>query len=471
MEAGMRILALRLVSTVCMTVSLVLSIPGLADPLPPDATYRPLPTVPFDTVKATDEAAKPTIMARQRALLNQRYDLGNKPIPGVMMSGGRKAVQGGVRVKLPPGVTWDSLASLSAAEIRSKGLLPAGFLPLPHVKQAAGGQVFPDEQINEIQKQEQRNLRRFDVDFDLPDHLTPEFPAPIFLTTHPELGDVSGGQLLTIKNYYALMVGFITPVQMEGLRLLLTPFPQEEFNQTEDRKSADQSQGVTCLDCHQNFHSNAAFHLTPDVRPQADRFRLDTTSLRGLFNQQIHGSKRSLRSVEDFSEFEQRTAYFNGDHVSATRKGPNLPDRTNQVAMMAQMQNIIDFPPAPKLDPFNRLNPQKASPHELAGEKIFMGKGRCAECHIPQMSFMDNNMHDLKLERFYQPGQTANDLVMLPDGPIKTFTLRGIKDSPPYLHDGRLPTLADTVEFFNLVLGVNLTQQEKDDLVSYMLTL
>ena len=51
----------------------------------------------------------------------------------------------------------------------------------------------------------------------------------------------------------------------------------------------------------------------PDVRPQAARFRLDTTSLRGLFNQQIHGSKRSLRSVEDFTQFEQRTAYFNGD--------------------------------------------------------------------------------------------------------------------------------------------------------------
>ena len=70
---------------------------------------------------------------------------------------------------------------------------------------------------------------------------------------------------------------------------------------------------------------------------------------------------------------------------------------------------------------------------------------------------MDNNMHDLKLERFYKVGQTVNDSVALPDGPIKTFTLRGIKDSPPYLHDGRLMTLADTVEFFNLVLGTKLT--------------
>lgn len=89
--------------------------------------------------------------------------------------------------------------------------------------------------------------------------------------------------------------------------------------------------------------------------------------------------------------------------------------------MIAQLQNIIDFPPAPKLDPMGRLIPGKATKQELAGEKVFMGKGRCAECHIPQMAFMDNNMHDLKLERFYPVGQTFNDQLVIPDGPIKTF--------------------------------------------------
>src|SRR3982750_4871126 len=320
------------------TAALVLacSLAALSDPLPPDATYRPFPTLPFTAVKAADEAQKPQVMQRQADLLNQRYDLSDQPIPGVMMSGGRKPIQGGVRVKLPEGVTWDSLANMSPDEIRQRGLLPAGFMPLPHVKQATGGQVFPNNQIEEIGRQEQRNLRRFDVDFDLPDHLTPEFPPPIFLTSHPELGDVSGGKLLTIKNYYDQMVGILTPVQIEGLRMLLTPFPQEEFNQTEDRKSADQSLGVTCLDCHVNFHSNAAFHLTPDVRPQATRFRLDTVSLRGVFNQQIHGSKRSLRSIEDFTQFEQRTAYFNGNQIHAIKKGMVILDRV-QVSHMAQM--------------------------------------------------------------------------------------------------------------------------------------
>lgn len=447
------------------------SLSVLSDSLPPDTTYRPLPTLPFSDVKAQDEAAKPEVVREQRQRLEARYDLSDAPMPGRMMSGGRKPVQDGVRVRLPEGVSWGELAKMSPAEIRRQGKLPQGFKPLPHVKQAAGGQVFPQAQIEEISRQEKRDLERFDVAFDLPDHLTPEFPPPIFLTTHPELGDVSGGEALTIKNYYAKLVGFLTPVQLEGLRLLLTPFPQEEFNQTEDRKSADQSLGVACLDCHTNFHTNAAFHLTPDVRPQANRFRLDTTSLRGLFNQQIHGSKRSLRSVEDFTEFEQRTAYFNGDHVSATRKGVHLPDRPNQVALMAQMQNMIDFPPAPKLDAFGRLDPAKASEKELAGERVFLGKGRCAECHVPQTAFMDNNMHDLKLERFYSAGETEGGMVMIPDGPIKTFTLRGIKDSPPYLHDGRLMTLADTVEFFNLVLSLELSKDEKDDLVAYLLTL
>lgn len=453
------------------TAMFAVSVAVLADPLPPDTTYRPLPTMPPSVVKRMDEAQKPRVMQRQAATLQERYDLSEQPVPGVMMSGGRKPVQGGVRVKLAQGTTWDSLAGMTADEVKQRGLLPEGFKPLPHVKHATGGQVFPNKQIDEIARQEQRDLRRFDVDFDLPDHLTPEFPPPIFLTTHTELGDVSRGQLLTTRNFYEIMNGIITPVQMEGLRLLLTPFPQEEFNQTEDRKVAAPSLGVTCLDCHSNFNTNAAFHLTPDVRPQAARFRLDSTSLRGMFNQQIHGSKRSLRSIEDFTEFEQRTAYFNGDHVSATRKGVNLPDRPNQVAMMAQMQNIIDFPPAPKLDPMGGLDPSKASEQELAGERVFMGKGRCAQCHSPQTSFLDNNMHDLKLERFYKVGETVNDFVLLPDGPIKTFTLRGIKDTPPYLHDGRLMTLADTVEFFNLVLGLKLTAPEKESLVAYMLAL
>jgi cytochrome c peroxidase len=304
------------------------------------------------------------------------------------------------------------------------------------------------------------------LDFDLPDHLTPEFPPPIFLTNRPDLGDVSQGQVLSIKNYYHLFNGILTPVQIDGLRLLLTPFPQQQFNQTEDRKVAEPSLGVACLDCHVNGHTNATFHLNPDTRPQAARFRLDTVSLRGMFNQQIHGSKRSLRSIEDFTEFEQRSAYFDGDQVIAAKKGINLPNRASQVVMMAQMENLFDFPPAPKLDEFGHLRKDKATKIELKGEAVFFGKGRCAECH-PAPVYLDNQMHDLHVERFYKP-EMISDQYNVAEGPIKTFTLRGIKDSPPYNHDGRLMTLEDTVEFYNLVLQLKLDQEEKTALTAFM---
>ena len=436
------------------------------EPPPKGPTYMPVVEVDFAAVRERDVAAKPEVMQRQQTLLAARYDLSDRPAAGVMMAGGRKAVQQGVRVKLPAGLTWEQLAAMSADEMRTKDLFPRGFLPLPHVKHETGGMIFPDVEMKEIDRQEARSLQRFDADFDLPDHLLPEFPPPLFLTTRPELGDVSQGQLLTIKNFFALLDGIVTPVQMEGMRLLLTPFPQQQFNQTDDRKVDTASLGVTCLDCHAHGHTNAAFHLNPDNRPQAARFRIETVSLRGMFNQKIHGSKRSLRSVEDFTEFEQRTAYFDGDQVTAAKKGVHLPDRASQVVLMAQMQNMFDFPPAPKLTALGRLEPAQATEEERLGQDIFFGKGQCGTCH-PAPFYLDDKMHDLRVERFYTP-RTINGEWMHAEGPIKTFTLRGIKDSPPYLHDGRLLTLEDTVEFFNLVLGVQLTAREKAALIAFL---
>jgi cytochrome c peroxidase len=76
-------------------------------------------------------------------------------------------------------------------------------------------------------------------------------------------------------------------------------------------------------------------------------------------------------------------------------------------------------------------------------------------------------MHDLKVERFYKP-QMINGLMATTQGPIKTFPLRGIKESPPYFHDGRLLTLEDVVEFFNIVTELKLSAEEKKDLVAFL---
>jgi cytochrome c peroxidase len=408
---------------------------------------RPMET--FEEIMKADVAAKPGVTAAQRQLLERRYDLAAKLDPTARMSRG-KPLPVGPTARLAAGVTWEQLATTAPEQIRAGGLFP--YPSLPHPKHVAGGQVFPQLQIAVFPR-----LERFDVEFDLPEAFLPEFPPAVFLQSRPELGDVSRGEVVSINNFHRLFKDLLTPVQLDGLRLLVTPFPQEEFNATDDRKSAAPSLGVACFDCHVNGHTTGQFHLNPDNRPQHRRFRLDTTSLRGLFNQQIHGSKRSLRSVEDFTEFEQRTAYFNGDPIRAAKKGVNVLDRV-PVSHMAQMQNMLAFPPTPKLDLHGRLIAAQATDSERRGEALFFGKAQCSGCHPPPF-YLDHLMHDLKLERFLDEP---------PRGPIKTFTLRGIKDSPPYLHDGRALTLEDTVEFFNLVLELRLTAQEKRDLVAFM---
>jgi cytochrome c peroxidase len=400
-------------------------------------------------------AQKPKVTALQRQLLESRYNLTPKLDPEAKMSRG-KPLAVGPTVRLKGGLTWTQLGQMTPDQIRQQDVFPYPSLPHP-LTAGLGGQVFPQMQIKMFPR-----LERFDIEFDIPDVFLPEFPPAIFLTNRPELGDVSRGEVVSINNYYRLFKGILTAVQLDGLRMLLTPFPQEEFNPTDDRKTKDPSLGVTCLDCHVNFHTTGQFHVSPDIRPSERRFRLDTVSLRGVFNQQIFGSKRGLRSVEDFTEFEQRTAYFNGDEIHAIKKGMNILDRI-PLSHMAQMQKMIDFPPAPKLDPITgHLTKGQATEAELRGEQIFLGKGQCSSCHTVPL-YTDNQMHDLHLERFLknEPG----------DGPIKAFSLRGIKDSPPYLHDGRCFTLEDTVEFFNIVQQLRLNGQEKSDLVAFLRTL
>ena len=340
---------------------------------------------------------------------------------------------------------------LSADDIKKKGAFPPGFDRLPHVKHAVGGMVFPQVQIKEFPR-----LERFDVDFDLPECLLPEFPPPIFLTTHPELGDVSQGEVLHAENFDRLFRGLVTPAQLDGLRMLVTQFAQEEFNATHDRKTVKPSLGVTCLDCHVNFHTTGQFHLNPDTRPQMDRLRLDTVSLRGMFNQQIHGSKRNpvrggfhrIRAAHGV--FQRRS--HSGDekrheHHRPGAGGPHGADAEHDRFSAGAEAQSHDRP----------SGPWKATELEAKGEELFLEKRKCAACHQPP-AFTDHQMHDLHLERF---GAAA-------DGPIKTFVLRGIKDSPPYFHDGRLPTLEDTVEFFNVVGGLKLEQDEKRALAAFL---
>jgi hypothetical protein len=413
---------------------------------------------------------KPLLMGVVRDYMKYRYDFSGKVDPTATMSRSKPLPVGPVVRLTPPNVkdmakdmtaadqekckgikitSWEDFDHYTPETIRRCGLFPEGFRPLAHPLQSNGHMLFPEPWLRAHPED-----TRFDVDFDIPEAYLPEFPPPLFLTTRPDLGDVSQGREITEANYRELFSGIVTPEQLEGLRNLVKKTPSSWFNQTKHRLTKDMGRGISCFDCHVNGHTNGAIAMDPGTRPTLARVRLDTPSLRGNSINRLFSLRRSIRSLDHFSEVEE---YFDGDIALQLQIGGRQLDRatTNR---MGDFNNIIAFPPAPKLNRLGRLDPTKATESELRGEKLFFGKASCSECHTAPF-YTDNSMHDLKVEEFY-PGRA--------EGQVKTFSLRGIKDSPPYFHDGRLPTLEDSVEFFNLLLQTKLTADEKHDLVAFM---
>lgn len=411
----------------------------------------PILPMRFDQWLEFHDKQKPVLMDAVRAYMASRYRFESTAvIEGHTMSGGKPIMAGPIARLADGAKSFEALARMSASEIREQDLFP--YKPLAHPLQSTAHMLFPRAWIAVHPEHE-----RIDVDMDIPEAYLPEFPPPLYLTTHKELGDVTNGEEVTLKNFYEIFDGLLTPEQMEGLKELLRPTATTWFNHTEHRLTREPSDGVACFDCHVNGHTNGAVELGPDARPNLARLRTDTPTMRGNFNLMQLSSKRSIRSMDHFAEVEE---YFDGDPGMQQAIGPRAAKRevTNR---MGDFNSIIDNPPAPKLGPLNRLLPELATEQELRGEKLFHGKAKCVQCHNGP-AFVDDYMHDLQVERFY---------VGRPEGPIKTFPLRGIKDSPPYLHDGRLPTLHDTVEFFNLVLDLDLDKAEKEDLVAFLLCL
>jgi cytochrome c peroxidase len=392
---------------------------------------------------------KAKVMEERNKYMAQRYNFTGAVSQEVHMTRGKPIPVGPV-VRLPAGVSsWEELGELSPVALRERNLYPLGFRPLSHPLHTVGHQLFP-----KMWTKAHPEYERFDVDFDIPDAYLPEFPPPLFLTTRPDLGDVSKGWEITQANFRELFDGIITPEQMEGLRLLVTRFPTTWFNQTKHRVTREPMRGVACLDCHVNGHTDGAIEMDPGTRPTLLRTRIDTPTLRGNHNNLLFSSRRSIRSVDHFAEVEE---YFDGDVTLKQQIGGRQLDRVS-TNLMGDFNAIIAWPPAPKLDRFGKLIPAKSTVAELRGETLFNGKARCAACH-PAPFYTDNMMHDLRVEEFY--GGRA-------EGWIKTFSLRGIKDSPPYFHDGRLPTLEDTVEFFNVLFEPKLSKDEKQDLVAFL---
>src|SRR5579859_594527 len=162
--------------------------------------------MPFEEWKARMEKQRPEVDRAARKALEARFDLSCKTGEAVMSRGKPQPV--GPTARLPKGMkSWEAWAALPPEKIRTAGDFP--WVPLDHPLQSTAHMVFPAQWTRVHPEHE-----RFDVGMDLPDCYLPEFPPPLYLTTHPELGDVTRGVEITYGNYFNMMNGVVTPEQL-----------------------------------------------------------------------------------------------------------------------------------------------------------------------------------------------------------------------------------------------------------------
>ncbi len=177
---------------------------------PAHSSYAPvIAGEPFAETMARMKVEKSAVMKKQMDLLGQPYDLRNDPAPGVTMSGG-KPIQQEVRVKLKNGTTWAALMAATPEDILARDIFPDGFLALPHSNHPEGGMVFPKFHIDQLKRQEARDLTRFDLGNGTmtgPDGPVKTFPLRGIKDSPPYLHD---GRLLTLKDtveFFNLVLG------------------------------------------------------------------------------------------------------------------------------------------------------------------------------------------------------------------------------------------------------------------------
>jgi len=137
-----------------------------------------------------------------------------------------------------------------------------------------------------------------------------------------------------------------------------------------------------------------------------------------------------------------------------------LPDSVAPKLPALQAYELSLAAPAPPAGSFD-------SAAAARGKLVFQGQGKCSTCHAGS-TFTDAN------ERLHLPAEIPTDSMYALRSATKkwrTSPLRGVWQHPPYFHDGSAATLLDVVNRYDTAKGLNLTDQQKADLVQYLLSL
>jgi cytochrome c553 len=137
---------------------------------------------------------------------------------------------------------------------------------------------------------------------------------------------------------------------------------------------------------------------------------------------------------------------------------PNLVQP--KLAPLREYQFSLETPPPPE----DSFDPASAA----RGKAVFTGAGTCATCHIPPL-YTDVNLG--RLHRARETGMDPAYALRTTTKRYRTTPLRALWQHPPYFHDGMAATLEDVVEHYNTFLELNLTEEQKLDLVEFLKSL
>lgn len=159
-----------------------------------------------------------------------------------------------------------------------------------------------------------------------------------------------------------------------------------------------------------------------------------------------------------------------------------LPSPYNVTRALADFMRILKSESS-RADRYYRGNHSILSPAELAGALIFTRPGEgCARCHHgPDLT--DNSFHNVGVAP-HSPDQGRYRLTFAEEdrGKFKTPTLRNLRFTAPYMHDGSLPTLSDVIDHYTseghpfsphdeITRPIHLTPREKRQLEAFLLCL
>tara|TARA_Y100001933_G_scaffold115053_1_gene115046 strand:+ start:3971 stop:5128 length:1158 start_codon:yes stop_codon:yes gene_type:complete len=130
---------------------------------------------------------------------------------------------------------------------------------------------------------------------------------------------------------------------------------------------------------------------------------------------------------------------------------------------LAAFQRTLERPT--RFDRFASGLPTRFSDEELWGLNLFRGKAGCANCHFGPL-LTDQKMHNIGLSFFRRRLQDLGRYDVTGDpqdvGSFLTPSLRHIRESAPYMHNGVMPRLVNVVALYNQGGGTLRPRNEKE---------